>query len=77
MKKKRQTWECLLSLIGRKTKWKCAGVILLALAGSVLASLWPVQLGKLYTRISSGELTSIAKGIAPVATSGLIYLAAE
>ena len=77
MKKKRQTRECLLSLIGSKTKWKCAGVVLLALAGSVLASLWPVQLGKLYTRISSGELASAAKGIAPVAAFGLIYLAAE
>lgn len=77
MKKNRQTWTCFLSLIGRKTKLKCIGVMLLALVSSILTSLWPVQLGKLYTKISAGEIGSVAQGIAAVAAFGFIYLAAE
>lgn len=60
-----------------RTKIKCAGVGLLALINSALASTWPVQLGELYTKISGGEIGSIAQGITVVATFGLIYLAAE
>lgn len=77
MKKNDQTWKCLLSLIGRGTKLKCAGIVLLALVSSILASVWPVRLGMLYTEISSGKIGSIAQGITVVATFGLIYLAAE
>ncbi len=76
-KKETQKWKCFLSLIGRGTKFKCAGVVLLALVSSVLASTWPVRLGELYTKISGGEIGSITQGITSVATFGLIYLAAE
>lgn len=77
MKKNDQTWKRLLSLIRRGTKLKCAGIVLLALAGSILASAWPVRLGMLYTEISGGEIDSVAQGITAVAVFGLIYLAAE
>lgn len=76
-KKGTQKWTAVLSLIGKGTRIKCAGVILLALVSSVLASIWPIRLGELYTRISGGEIGSVAMGITAVATFGLIYLAAE
>ena len=66
-----------LSLMSQKTKWKCAGVIFLAAISSVLASVWPVKLGNLYTDISNGTISTIAQGAAAIATFGLIYLSAE
>lgn len=77
MEMNKQNWMCILSLIGKGTKLKCAGVILLALISSLLASMWPVWLGELYTNISSGEIGSVAQGITVVAAFGLIYLASE
>lgn len=76
-KKSNQKWKNFFSLVGRETKFKCVGVILLALVSSVLASTWPVRLGELYTEISGGEFDSFGMGIKAVATFGLIYLAAE
>lgn len=75
--KRTKKWTGFLSLIGRKTKLKCAGTILLALAGSVLASIWPVRLGTLYTDISGGKIGSITQGLQAVAVFGAICLAAE
>ncbi|MGX8705115.1 MAG: ATP-binding cassette domain-containing protein [bacterium] len=75
--RKKNNLRCLLSLIGRGTKLKCVGVVLLAMVGSVLATLWPVQLGRLYTDISGGEIDSIHRGLAAVAIFGIVYLAAE
>ena len=46
--------EKYLSVMSRKTKLKCVGVIGLAFIGSLLASLWPVRLGELYNGISDG-----------------------
>lgn len=66
-----------LSIMSMKTKVKCGGVILLAFLGSFLASIWPVKLGELYTDISSGTISSIAKGGFAVLMFGLIYLSAE
>lgn len=69
--------EKYLSVMSRKTKLKCAGVIGLAFVGSLLASLWPVQLGELYNGISDGAIGTLARGAAAIALFGLIYLAAE
>lgn len=66
-----------LSIMSRKTKLKCAGVIVLAFVSSLLASVWPVRLGELYTNISSGAVSTLAQGALPVVTFGLIYLSAE
>ena len=66
-----------LSIITKKTKFKCMGVIVLAMIGSVLASVWPVRLGELYTWISGGQIGTIAQGASVVLTFALIYLAAE
>ncbi len=66
-----------LKLVTKKTKWKCMGIIMLALISSVLASIWPVKLGELYTDISSGGITSVSKGYAAIVTFGLIYFSAE
>ena len=66
-----------LSVMSRSTKFKCLGVLALALAGSFLASLWPVRLGKVYTAISDGRIATLAQGAGAILTFGLIYLAAE
>ena len=66
-----------LDLMTKKTKLKCLGVIVLAMIGSVLASIWPVRLGELYTSISGGQIGTIPQGIAAVLTFAMIYLAAE
>lgn len=75
--KRSRKWTVFLSLIGRKTKIKCTGTVLLALIGSVLASIWPVRLGELYSNISGGRIASIKQGLRAVAVFGAIYLAAE
>ena len=50
---------------------------MLAFIGSLLASVWPVRLGEIYTNISNGTVSTIAQGALAVITFGLIYLAAE
>ena len=66
-----------LSIMSNKTKLKCVGVIVLAFVSSLLASVWPVRLGELYTSISNGTVSTVAQGALAVVTFGLIYLAAE
>lgn len=66
-----------LKLMTNKTKLKCAGIIVLAMISSVLASIWPVKLGELYTDISGGRITGIAQGLAAIVAFGLIYFSAE
>ena len=66
-----------LSIMSKKTKLKCVGVVALAFISSLLASVWPVRLGELYTNISNGAISSIAQGVIVVLTFGLIYLSAE
>lgn len=66
-----------LSLMSKKTKLKCIGVIAMAFISSLLASVWPVRLGALYTSISNGTIRTIAQGSVSILTFGLIYLASE
>ena len=66
-----------LTLMNKKTKIKCCGVVLLALVSAVLASTWPVRLGELYTTISNGTIRTIAQGAMSIVVFGLIYLSAE
>lgn len=66
-----------LKLMTNKTKLKCAGIIALAMVSSVLASIWPVKLGELYTDISGGKIGGVSQGIVAIATFGLIYFSAE
>lgn len=66
-----------LSIMSKKTKIKCLGVIILAFVSSFLASVWPVRLGELYTHISNGTIRTIAQGATAVITFGLIYFSAE
>lgn len=66
-----------LNLMSCKTKLKCIGVLLLTMLSSVLASIWPVHLGNIYTDISNNEITSVHQCLATVLMFGLIYLAAE
>lgn len=65
------------SLMSRKTKGKCLGVIILAALSSVLVSIWPVKLGELYTAISNGSIGTLDQAVVPVLLFGLIYLSAE
>ena len=66
-----------LSVISRQTKLKCLGVIAMAAVSALLASVWPVKLGELYTGISGGAIRTIAQGSAAVLSFGLIYLTSE
>lgn len=66
-----------LSIMSNKTKFKCTGVVILAFVSSLLASVWPVRLGELYTNISNGTISTIVQGAQAVITFGLIYLSAE
>ena len=66
-----------LSLMSKRTKLKCIGVIAMALISSLLASVWPVRLGALYTSISNGAIRTIAQGLSAILAFGLIYLASE
>lgn len=66
-----------LKLMTNRTKVKCLGIIVLAMISSVLASIWPVKLGELYTEISGGRITGIPQAVAAIVTFGLIYLSAE
>lgn len=66
-----------LSVMSGKTKFKCAGVVILAFVSSLLASLWPVRLAELYTNISDGSINSWKSGAFAVIMFGMIYLSAE
>lgn len=66
-----------LSVMSGKTKWKCVGVMMLASISSLLASVWPVKLGELYTDISNGTISNITQGGLAIVAFGLIYLIAE
>ena len=66
-----------LSIMSKQTKLKCVGVIIMAFISSLLASVWPVRLGVLYTSISNGTIRTIAQGLAAILTFALIYLASE
>ena len=63
--------------MSKKTKLKCIGIVALAFASSLLASVWPVRLGELYTSISNGAIRTIAQGALAVEAFGLTYLSAE
>ena len=64
-------------LMSGRTKIKCAGIIMLAVLTSILASVWPVRLGELYTMISDGSVTSVSDVGRAVIMFGCIYLSAE
>ena len=66
-----------LSIMSLQTKLKCAGVIILAFVSSLLASIWPVKLGELYTNISGSVIRSVAQGATAILSFALIYLASE
>ena len=66
-----------LKLMTNKTKLKCMGIIAMAMISSVLASIWPVKLGELYTDISGGKISGVSQEIVAIATFGLIYFSAE
>lgn len=66
-----------LTLMSTRTRWRCAGIIALAFISSLLASVWPVRLGRLYTDISGGAIRTLGQGASAVLAFGLIYIAAE
>ena len=45
--------------------WINAGIVMLAVLTSILASVWPVRLGELYTMISDGSVTSVSDECSP------------
>ena len=77
LKKEEEKMRKYLNLMSWKTKLKCIGVVLLAMVSSVLASIWPVRLGAIYTSISNNEIGSVQQCLASVIVFGMIYLSAE
>lgn len=67
----------LFKVISKKTKLKCLCVVILTFFSSILASIWPVKLGELYTNISNGTLTTINKALDAILFFAIIYLFAE
>ena len=67
----------MLSLITTKTKLKCLLAITMASISSVLASIWPVRLGELYTDIATGKYLSISQTFRAIAVFGFFYVSAE
>lgn len=65
------------TIMSTMTKLKCVGVIILAFVSSLLASIWPVKLGELYTNISGGIIRTISQGATAILSFALIYLASE
>lgn len=72
-----ETMKKYLSLMSKATKIKCCGIILLALIGAVLASIWPVQLGNVYSKITNGEINNFNQALYIVIAFGGVYLCAE
>lgn len=66
-----------LSIMSKKTKLKCIGIIILAFLSSLLASVWPVRLGELYNSISSGSVDFTTQSVLAVLTFGAVYLSSE
>ena len=64
-------------LLSWKTKFKCIGVVFLAMISSILAAVWPVQLGELYTSISGSESNNVGNYFSSIMIFGLVYLSAE
>ena len=77
LKKGEENIRKYLNLMSWKTKLKCLGVVLLAMVSSVLASIWPVRLGAIYTSISNNGIGSVQQCLSTVLVFGLIYLSAE
>ena len=77
MRKEQDAMKKYFSIMSRKTKLKCVGVLVLAFVSSLLASIWPTKLGELYTSISCGAIQSFSQGAVALLTFGLVYLASE
>ncbi len=66
-----------LALLSPKTKMRCFGIVLLAIISSVLASIWPVCLGKIYTAITEGKISTLSQGGAVIAVFGIVVFLSE
>lgn len=62
MKGAETMYKKVLNIISLKTKYKCLGIVTLSVVTAVLASLWPVQLGKIYTNVSGGNISTARPG---------------
>ena len=67
----------LASLFSRGSVLQCIGIIVLAAGASLLASIWPVRLGELYTGISNGKLSMLSAGFSAILAFGVMYAGAE
>ena len=52
----------LIKWMSKKTILGCLGVMVAALLGSYLSSLWPVRLSSIYSSISDGAIFDITSG---------------
>ncbi len=63
--------------LSKKLKISCALVIVLAITGSVIASIWPVLLSEIYDGISIGTIFSFSTAAIPIILFGIAFLSSE
>lgn len=67
----------LIKWMSVKTRLGCIGVMLAALIGAYLSSIWPVRLSSVYNAISEGSIFDINSGILAIMLFAMIFIAAE
>lgn len=77
MKNKVNSMSKYFLMISRKTRFQCAGIVVLTIVSSFLASVYPVRLGKICTDITDGRIETINDGLLPILIMGSIFLFSE
>ena len=67
----------IIKLMSKKTIYGCLGVMIAALLGSYLSSLWPVRLSSIYSAISDGEISDIGSGLFAIVSFAVAFISAE
>ena len=67
----------LIKWMSKKTILGCLGVMVAALLGSYLSSLWPVRLSSIYSSISDGAIFDITSGLLAIVGFAVAFIAAE
>ncbi len=67
----------IIKCMSKRTILGCLGVMIAALVGSYLSSLWPVRLSSIYNSISDGDIFDINSGILAITVFAITFIAAE
>jgi len=67
----------LIKWMSLKTRVGCLCVMIAALIGAYLSSLWPVRLSSVYNAISEGTIFNVNSGILAISLFAMTFIAAE